>query len=237
MSLEGCGRKIGDFSCCTVICGDCLELMKAITDRTIGMVLLDPPFNLGKDYGGFSSDRMPASEYQTWLAHLLCGAFRVAAPDSVAYCFHCDAGIFMAKPLAEAAGWSYVQTLIWYGPNGFRGYTAAQKSPKWSYCHEAILYLQKGSGIPAIKEPRWFMSVIPAVRPQTNFKEGRSHVAQKPIRLYERLINFHDSFEKPVLDPCAGSGSSLVASKSLGDIFWDSRLAPPIVGSPKSELR
>ena len=30
-------------------CGDCLEVMKDIPDKSINLVLIDPPYNIGKD--------------------------------------------------------------------------------------------------------------------------------------------------------------------------------------------
>ena len=31
--------------------GDCLEIMKDIPNKTIDLVLIDPPYNIGKDFG------------------------------------------------------------------------------------------------------------------------------------------------------------------------------------------
>ena len=45
--MTGCGRKIGPYDCCTVVCGDCLELMKALPDGCVDAVITSPPYNLG----------------------------------------------------------------------------------------------------------------------------------------------------------------------------------------------
>lgn len=37
-----------------VICGDCLEIMKKIPDKSIDLIVTDPPYGLGKDYGNIS---------------------------------------------------------------------------------------------------------------------------------------------------------------------------------------
>ena len=42
-----CGRKIGIYNCCSVVCGDCLELMKAIPDGAVDAVITDPPYGIG----------------------------------------------------------------------------------------------------------------------------------------------------------------------------------------------
>ncbi len=45
-----------------IINGDCLEVMKSIPDKSIAMVLTDPPYGIGKDYGN-NSDEMFNKEW------------------------------------------------------------------------------------------------------------------------------------------------------------------------------
>jgi len=40
----------------TVICGDCLEVMKSIPDKSIDMVLTSPPYDNLRDYNGYTFD-------------------------------------------------------------------------------------------------------------------------------------------------------------------------------------
>ena len=47
-----------------IICGDCLEVMKAFPDESIDLVVTSPPYNVGKDYGsGREKDKIPFTEY------------------------------------------------------------------------------------------------------------------------------------------------------------------------------
>lgn len=46
-----CQRKIGPFQCCSVVEGDCLELMKLLPDKCVDLVLTSPPF-LDEDVNG-----------------------------------------------------------------------------------------------------------------------------------------------------------------------------------------
>ena len=39
-----------------VICGDCLEVMKDIPDKSIDLVLTSPPYDNLRDYNGYSFD-------------------------------------------------------------------------------------------------------------------------------------------------------------------------------------
>jgi len=56
----------------------------------------------------------------------------------------------------------------------------------------------------------WFIETTP----QRNFKEGRIHPAQMPIRLCLRILSRTPG--EPVLDPFAGSGQVCRAAKALG---------------------
>ena len=47
-------------------------------------------------------------------------------------------------------------------------------------------------------------------------REGRRHIAQKPIRLLQALIELTTKRGQVVLDPFCGSGSTLVAAKTTG---------------------
>ena len=46
-NLKGCGRKIGPYDCCTVVCGDCLVLMRDLPDGCVDAVITDPPYGIG----------------------------------------------------------------------------------------------------------------------------------------------------------------------------------------------
>lgn len=47
-----CGRKIGPFDCCSVVQGDCLELMKQLPDGCVDAVITDPPYGKKFHDGG-----------------------------------------------------------------------------------------------------------------------------------------------------------------------------------------
>jgi site-specific DNA-methyltransferase (adenine-specific) len=47
MSVYKCDRKIGPYPCCSVVEGDCLELMKALPNGCVDAVITDPPYGIG----------------------------------------------------------------------------------------------------------------------------------------------------------------------------------------------
>jgi predicted RNA methylase len=46
-----CERKIGPFDCCSVVQGDCLELMKQLPDGCVDAVITDPPYGIREASG------------------------------------------------------------------------------------------------------------------------------------------------------------------------------------------
>jgi site-specific DNA-methyltransferase (adenine-specific) len=44
---------------------DCLEFMRSMPDKSVDLAFVDPPYNVGKDYGDYKDD-LPQSEYFSW---------------------------------------------------------------------------------------------------------------------------------------------------------------------------
>jgi hypothetical protein len=63
-----CDRKLGPFDCCSVVCGDCLELMKQLPDGCVDAVITDPPYGIGFKYD--AHDDSPDG-YGQWLWRVL----------------------------------------------------------------------------------------------------------------------------------------------------------------------
>ena len=51
---EGCGRKVGEFNCCTIVHGDSRECLPRIPDGYIHLALTDPPYGIGLEYDGYN---------------------------------------------------------------------------------------------------------------------------------------------------------------------------------------
>jgi site-specific DNA-methyltransferase (adenine-specific) len=70
------------------------------------------------------------------------------------------------------------------------------------------------------------------------FASGESglHPTQKPIRLMQALIDLTTKPDQVVLDPFAGSGSTLVAARSLGRSYIGYEMEPNYVAVCRSRL-
>lgn len=67
-------------------------------------------------------------------------------------------------------------------------------------------------------------------------KETGHHPTQKPIKLMQALIELTTQPDQVVLDPFCGSGSTLVAAKSLGRKYLGIDISPDYVSTSKKRL-
>ena len=196
-----------------IVQGDALKLLPGLAGERPNFVAADPKFNLGKDYGAGVDDAMPALEYRAWLHVFYERCFKAAAEDAVLYAFCGADQIPLAWQAIASAGWAYCQRLIWYGPNGMRRGRSARRP--WANLTENIVYALKGDGLPDAPHMPHYHDVLIVNRCQSNHPGSRFHVCQKPVKLYRLLLQAHEGITR-VLDPTAGSGSSLVACVELG---------------------
>ena len=194
-------------------CGDCLEVMREMPDGCVDFCIADPPFNVGLNYGADFNDKKTEGEYWEWLRIRVQEIYRVLKENSRLYIFHGDSGIFKLKPICESAGFKYAQNLIWHKPN-LCSFKSGRITGDWHFMHENILLFHKGKRTSMISTHQSnCFSVFIYPSPQRNFKGGRDHPAQKPIRLYEDIIARTPG--QIILDPFVGSGVIVRAAKDL----------------------
>lgn len=64
----------------------CIDGMKQIPDESIDIVLCDPPYNIGKDFGN-ESDRQELKQYLEWCDLWLKEAVRIVKPSGTIYIY------------------------------------------------------------------------------------------------------------------------------------------------------
>jgi DNA modification methylase len=180
---------------------------------TYDIILTDPPYGMGADQFGDSGvgssagahfyDDSPLSwaRMMEWFAPL---SFSSAKPDAHLYAF-CDIEKFPdMKNAFEWGGWKVFRTpLIWHNPDGFRAPWPKQ-GPQRKY--ECILFAVKGDKpVTAVKG-----DVI-----ECRKDSALGHPAQKPVPLLVELLKRSAKPDDIVLDPFAGSGSTIEACHQL----------------------
>ena len=203
----------------TIIQGDCLEVMKEIPDKSIDLVLTDPPYGIdyqssrrtdkSKRFDKISNDKSP---FLAWLPE----AYRLLKDDGALLCFcRWDVQENFRDAITQSE-FKIKSQVIWdrevHGMGDLNGAFAP--------CHDIIWFATKGNFR--------FYSTRPAsvIRCQRLDASGMIHPNQKPIGLFEKLIIPCSDIGQNVLDPFLGSGTTAVAAKRTGRHFIGIELSP-----------
>jgi len=197
----------------TLALGDCCEVLRALPSDSIDFCLTDPPYLVGyRDRAGrtLAGDR---PEDRDWLRPSFAQVYRVLRPQSLCVSFYGwnRAELFLAA--WRAAGFRVVGHLTFP-----KRYTST--SGLLRYQHESAYLLAKGNPCPP---ERLIGDVI-----DWTYTGNRLHPTQKPVSVLTPLI---ESFCRPgglVLDPFAGSGSTLVAARECGRRYFGIELDPKV---------
>jgi len=67
---------------------DCMKVLPQLKDEVIDTVFADPPFNLGKEYGKNTNDKIPDQEYLNWCKSWLDECVRVLKPGGALFLYN-----------------------------------------------------------------------------------------------------------------------------------------------------
>lgn len=133
-------RKPLPISRSRIICGDVVrELRKLPIAQPFDMVIADPPYNIGKDFGT-TQDNMPLPDYVKWTRRWLNACMRLLREDGLIYVYGLPeilAHIAVHYPIDQQ------RWLVWHYTN-----KTVPASRFWQRAHESILCLWKERGRP-----------------------------------------------------------------------------------------
>ena len=177
-----------------VIQGDCLEVMKGIEDKSIDLVLADPPYGVNYPYKGYN-------DTQENLKKLIDGFMPEVLRIGKVVLITCGNGNQHLYPKPD---W----TLAWV-------MTAGAGQNKWGFtCWQPILAYGKNP----YRANR--MGARPDIIVSNERSEKNGHACPKPIKVWEEILKKGSCKEGDlVLDPFAGSGTTGVACKNLNRNF------------------
>jgi site-specific DNA-methyltransferase (adenine-specific) len=118
-----------------VINDDILSVLRTLNDESAQIVIADPPYNIGKDFGN-KSDKQPMSEYLQWCDEWIEGCLRVLRKDGTMFIYGFSE--ILALILARIPQNVNRRWLVWHYTN--------KNVPKlnfWQRSHESVLVLWK----------------------------------------------------------------------------------------------
>jgi adenine-specific DNA-methyltransferase len=183
----------------TLIHGDCLRCLPGLPAGSVNFILTDPPYITS--YRSRDGRTVPNDDNDRWLKPAFAQMYRALQNDSFCVSFY---------------GWPQADKFIQaYRAAGFRvvGHFAFPKRYTSStryvrYQHECAHLLAKGN-------PLYPRETIGDVIDWT-YSGNKLHPTQKPLSVLLPLVETFSPAQGTVLDPFAGSGSTLLAAKMLG---------------------
>ncbi|MFA7049657.1 MAG: site-specific DNA-methyltransferase [Patescibacteria group bacterium] len=210
--------------------------MKNLPNNSVDLIIIDPPYNLNKNFGNNSDRWEKVEDWFNWSKKWINESNRVLKRDGSIFVYGIHNYIGYLQCYLYEIGLKYGRMFIWFYENGWSGYI---KKPSANY--EPILWFTKSDKytyIP-IREP--YKSIdrikykitkngkswnpnplgkhggdiwqIPTLAGKSFEKEKVDHPTQKPLELCDKIINHFSKKNDLVLIPFAGSGSELVSAK------------------------
>lgn len=201
---------------------DSLIGMKDLQEKSVDLVLADPPYNVGKDYGN-KSDMQTKEEYLKFTRDWMTEAYRVLKDDGTIYVFGGLEYISHMYLILEEIGFVFNSWIVWHytqGAGRTKGFSSRHddilmftKTKKFNFYLDKVripqkYYRKRNNMAGANPGNVWKLSHI-----HYSESERTQHPTQKPHALYLRMIMASSKEGEVILDPFAGSGSSLFVSK------------------------
>ena len=209
---------------------DCIQGMRSISDRSIDLILTDPPYNLGlfmsnrqtnlrkmRENSFYSAgwDNSTMVEWLEYMEDFFSEAHRVLKKGGALLMFMSILKIESLIKISEKYKFYYKTTGIWHKKNPM----PRNMNLHFVNSNECWLYFLNNQKTGKFNNSKIELDFIEtSVTPQNEKKFGK-HPTQKPITLMEHFISLLSDENDIVLDPFMGSGSTAVACKRLSRNF------------------
>lgn len=174
----------------TLVCGDCMEYMTTLVDKSFQLAVVDPPYgiNIGHGLGSGKKDYKMHKSWQFDAPTLpyFTELMRVSENQII------WGGNYFTDILPPCDNW-----IIWDKKNPNLTFSEAELA--WCSIHRKV-------------------RIFPYCSTHRD-RDGRFHPTQKPIALYLWLLEKYAKPENKILDTNLGSGSSAIAAYNLGHEF------------------
>ena len=224
--------------------GDVLEMLDFVPDNFADLIIIDPPYNLSKNFNGFKFNARTETEFDDYLAEWFPKVCKKLKPDGSLYMcgdWKCTSSLQRAiqkeltvlnritwqreKGRGAKTNWKNGMEDIWFAVKNPDDYYFDVESVKMK---RRVIAPYKINGKPKdwdesaegnfrLTYPSNFWDDISI--PFWSMPENTDHPTQKPEKLYAKLILASSERGDVVFDPFLGSGTASVVAKKLGRNF------------------
>jgi len=195
--------------------GDCLEVMKSIPDKSIDLVLTDPPYNIARD-NNFSTMGRAGIDFGEWdkgfdLFSYIDHVSRVLKKDGSFIVFNAWKNLGAIADYAESQGFDTKDMIRLEKSNPM----PRNRDRRYITDYECAIWFTK-------KGAKWTFNRQDEKYQRPKFVAGIEsglHPTQKSLFLMESLLKIHSNINDIVIDTFMGSGTTGVACKKLGRSF------------------
>ena len=230
-----------------IICGNAIDEMAKMPDKSVRLIVTDPPYNLNKDYGN-NQDNLEFKEYLDFSRQWLKEAHRIITEDGTIYVFMGMRYIsYVYSILEQELNMTFNSWITWFYTQGIG------KTKGFSPRHDDILMFTKHPknfvfNLDDKRVPQKFYRSVNNMRGANpgnvwEFshmhycnKNRQNHPTQKPEGLYERMILSSSNEGDTVLDPFSGSGTLLRVCQQTGRKGIGIEINPEYISMTKERL-
>lgn len=221
------------------IVGDCIDVMEKLPKKFVDLLVVDPPYNLAKDYHGNKFNRKSQDEYREYTIEWLEKVIPLLKDTASIYvCCDWKSSLVIGDVLHDyfrvqnritwqrekgrgaKANWKNGMEDVWFATVG-KEYTFNLDKVK---IRKKVIAPYKVNGKPKDWEKtEWgnFRNTCPSnfwddiSIPYWSMPENTGHPTQKPEKLIAKMILASSNEGDVVFDPFAGSGTTAVTAKKL----------------------
>lgn len=229
-----------------IIEGDALVELEKLTTGTVDLVVADPPYNLGKDYGN-NHDIQGFDDYLSFSRKWLKQAHRILKPTGTLYVFMGFRFIsYLYDILDRDLRMFFNNWIVWHYTQGIG------RTKGFSPRHDDILMFTRSEkfkfNLDSVRVPQKYFRERNNMRganpgdvwefSHVHYCNGnrQDHPTQKPEGLIERMVLASSDEGDLVVDPFSGSGTTLRVCQQLNRRAIGIDLNPDYVLRTKDRL-
>ena len=224
-------------------CGDCLELMKDMPNKSVDLIITSPPYNMTKRKGGYAdkirrydeyNDWKPEGEYLNWLVDVF-NEFDNVMNDKGVILFNFSYSIEnpslpykLINNILEKTNFTLADTIIWKKKNGIpfpankyrlsRIWEFIFVIVKKGYENDFNIY-KKVKSISEKTKQMYYEVLYNFIEARNNDESTELNKATFSSEMVLKLLSIYANKDTVVYDPFMGTGTTGVGCKKFGCSF------------------